>query len=221
VLGARADAIQRPMPIEQEPPDYSASGIVVLDGLEAIRVRPEMYLPGPPPEALVAAIVGGMCLSLEAVALGRATGVVLTVGTGLAFTVADDGRFPELMQPLSNTGEMLGEALLSVLMACRELKPSEIAHLCEVPVVVPNALSRRTTLSVAAEGAWWTLEFRDGRLVTPFTRGEPATAGGVRLSFDLDPAFFPGVSLDEAVVGAVVAKARGLVPCVRLVVETG
>ncbi len=209
------------MPIAQGPPDDSASGIVVLEPLEAIRARPEMYLPGSPTDALVGAIVGGMCLSLEAVAMGRATEIVLTVGTGLAFTVADEGRFPELTRPHSHQDGTLGEALLSVLMACRELKPSEIAHLCEVPVVVPNALSRRTTLSVAAEGAWWTLECRDGRLVTPFTRGEPATAGGVRLSFDLDPAFFPGVALDEAVLNAVAAKVRGLVSCARLVIETG
>jgi DNA gyrase/topoisomerase IV subunit B len=206
------------MPTDQGPGKYDADSIVVLEGLEAVRRRPAMYLSADPFDALVLAIVGGMCLSLEAVAVRRASEVVLTTGSGLAFQVADDGAFAGLLDAHPTAGCSLGEAVLSVLLACRDLKDGELLNLCEVPIVVPNALSRRTTLSVAAGGAWWSLEFRNGKLISGFARGGTADAGGVRVGFDLDPVFFPGTQLDDAVVGAVLRKVKALVPCARVIV---
>lgn len=192
------------------PPD------VLPDSLAGIRRRPGMYLEGD--HALARAVEGGMCLSLEAVARGRAARLVVTLGPGLLFTVEDEGAFPELLRPTPRGDRLLAQDVLSVLRACHDLKPPELRHLCDVPMAVATALSRRATLSVASDNAWWSITYRDGVLAEPMERRGPGPVAGVRLSCELDPAFFTATHFDEPCVAAVTRRAGRFVPPEALVV---
>lgn len=187
------------------------------DSLAAIRRRPAMYLGAEDPLARV--VEGGMCLSLEAVANGRAPRLVLTLGPGLCFTVEDDGDFHELLRPTPRGDRLLAEDVMSVVRACHAIKPVSLRHLCDVPLVVTTALSRRATLSVAFEGAWWSLTYRDGVLAEPMAAGGHGPGSGVRLSCELDPAFFDDATFDATCVAVVKSRACRFVAPEALVVR--
>jgi DNA gyrase subunit B len=199
--------------------NYTASDIEVLDGLEAVRRRPHMYVGADPQRALALCIEGAMCLSLEAVALRRADHVRLIVLGDLSVAVEDDGAFPEFLQTHPTLEKPLGEVVLTTLFACRDIKPTELASICDVSITIPNALSRTTTMRVAAEGHWWTMELAEGKVRRPFTREEPAPEGGVRLMFYFDPAFFPGATIGPDTIGHVREYVARQVPCARLEVR--
>lgn len=189
----------------------------LLDSLAAIRRRPFMYLG---PEAPLARVVeGGMCLSLEAVANGRAPRLVLTLGPRLGFTVEDDGAFPQLLRPTPREDRLLAEDVMSVLRACHDIKPVSLRHLCDVPMAVTTALARRATLSVASDGVWWSITYRDGVLAEPMAPRGPGPTSGVRFSCELDPSYFEGAAFDAACVAVVTSRASRFIARDALVVE--
>jgi DNA gyrase/topoisomerase IV subunit B len=196
------------------PPD-----VTLLDSLGAIRRRPHMYFEAA--DALASVVEGGMCLSLEAVANGRAPRLVVTLGPGLTFTVEDEGSFPELLRPTPLGDRLLAEDVMSVLRACHDVKPVSLRHLCDVPMAVTTALSRRATLSVASEGAWWSITYRDGVLTEPMALTGPGPAAGVRLSCELDPTFFAGATFDAPCEAEVVTRAQRFIAPEAIVVRRG
>jgi len=82
----------KPAPAAPSAEQYTSSTIQVLEGLEAIRKRPGMYVGGGGPEGLHHLVYECVDNAIDEVMAGYATEVSVTIGVDGSCTVKDDGR---------------------------------------------------------------------------------------------------------------------------------
>ncbi|MBP1705115.1 MAG: gyrase, subunit [Chloroflexi bacterium] len=172
--------------------DYGAASIQVLEGLEAVRRRPGMYIGSTDGRGLHHLVWEVVDNSIDEAMAGHATRIEVTItGDGMV-VVDDDGRGVPVGR--HSTGKDALEVVHTMLHAGGKFggggyKVSGGLH--GVGVSVVNALSEWLRVESAREGSIWVQEYSRGKPTGPVTKiGPSGGRHGTRTSFRADPEVF-------------------------------
>ncbi|WP_310727946.1 ATP-binding protein [Streptomyces sp. N2A] len=168
---------------------YDATHIQVLEGWEAIRKRPGMYVGSTGKRGLHQLVfeVADRAVNEVLASLAGSVDVTLTPDGGVR--VADDG--PGV--PIETAGDTGGlEALLTRMPAGAEPggRHAVLLGLFGIGPCVTNALSSHLTAEVRREGVCWIQEYARGVALTPPTAAGPTTGSGTTIAFRPDADIF-------------------------------
>ena len=180
---------------------YEAADITVLEGLEAVRRRPGMYIGSTGPTGLHHLVYEVVDNAVDEAMAGHCSEVDITLHVDGSCEVVDDGRgIPTGPHP-----DMPEQSALEVVMTTLHAggkfggsgyKVSGGLH--GVGVSVVNALSRRLQAEVRRDGARWAMCFADGGSIeTPLQQVEELPEGsptGTTIHFWPDPTVFDEVA---------------------------
>jgi len=172
--------------------DYGASSIQVLEGLEAVRRRPGMYIGSTDARGLHHLVWEVVDNSIDEAMAGYATTILVTVHQDGRLTVEDDGRGVPVGR--HSTGKDALEVVHTVLHAGGKFggggyKVSGGLH--GVGVSVVNALSSWLRVETARDGGVWFQEYERGKPTTKVERvGPQGTRKGTKTSFLADTEVF-------------------------------
>lgn len=176
---------------------FDAADIKILSGVDAIRLRPAMYLGELNAQALNCMIEQSLCVALDQAQSGECTFVRIEVGSDQTVQVIDDGPgFPLHTNP--ETGHRQAR-LLTEISACRlaKIHTGVSEKYCTAGMVVTNALSQRFILNTDhRQGGRWVAAYERGKETVPLYQTENLRAQGTILTFQPDPEIFQGVRID-------------------------
>jgi DNA gyrase subunit B len=181
--------------------DYTSSTIQVLEGLEAIRKRPGMYVGGSGPEGLHHLVYECVDNAIDEVMAGYATQVKVTIGVDGSCTVEDDGRGmpvdPMKHENPAINGRPAVEVILTEVHAGGKFDNNAYkvsGGLHGVGVKCVNALSEWTEVLVDKANKTYRIAFARGELTEPLhvvAERAQGSANGTRISFKPDHEIFP------------------------------
>ena len=172
--------------------EYSAENIRVLEGLEAVRMRPGMYIGSTSQRGLHHCIYEIVDNSIDESLAGFCTDIHVTVHKDNSITVEDNGRgIPVDIKP--DSGKSALEIVHTVLHAGGKFgdggyKVSGGLH--GVGASVVNALSEKYMVEVSRQGYVWRQEYMRGEPMTPVEKGAPTDKTGTKTTFWPDPEIF-------------------------------
>ncbi|MFI6368518.1 DNA topoisomerase (ATP-hydrolyzing) subunit B [Nocardia sp. NPDC050630] len=170
--------------------DYGASSITVLEGLEAVRKRPGMYIGSTGERGLHHLIWEVVDNSVDEAMAGYATKVEVTLLADGGVEVVDDGR--GIPTGMHAQGIPTVEVVMTQLHAGGKFDSDSYAvsgGLHGVGISVVNALSHRLEAEIDHDGYHWSQTYKDakpGKLV----QGEPTKRTGTTIRFWADPEIF-------------------------------
>jgi DNA gyrase subunit B len=173
-------------------PTYTADDITVLEGLEAVRVRPGMYIGDTNVRGLFNLCREVVDNSIDEVLAGYATHIDVTLQEGGVISVTDDGRgIPVDIHP--TTGEPAVTTIMTKLHAGGKFGGSgyKVASgLHGVGVSVVNALSEWLEVEVYRDGKVYFQRYERGEPVTPLEVRGKVKGTGTKVTYKPDPAIF-------------------------------
>ncbi|MCE4263953.1 DNA topoisomerase (ATP-hydrolyzing) subunit B [Rhodococcus globerulus] len=170
--------------------DYNASSITVLEGLEAVRKRPGMYIGSTGERGLHHLIWEVVDNSVDEAMAGHATKVEVTLLEDGGIRVVDDGR--GIPVGMHASGVPTVEVVLTQLHAGGKFDSDSYAFsggLHGVGISVVNALSTRLDVDIKVDGYEWHQTYTDskpGELI----QGPATKETGTTVSFWADPEIF-------------------------------
>ena len=182
---------------------YNADSITVLEGLEAVRRRPGMYIGGVDKSGLHHLLWEIVDNSVDEVMNGHASRIVVTLEKdGKTISVSDNGRgIPVDIHP--KTGKSALEVIFTTLHAGGKFDADAYkvaGGLHGVGASVVNALSKSLIASVRRDGLTYIQKYRRGKPLGPVEKGEPARGTGTTVTFTADPEVFHDVDYDEKLI---------------------
>ena len=172
--------------------DYNASEIQVLEGLEAVRKRPGMYIGSTSVSGLHHLVYEIVDNSIDEALAGYCTEIKVTINEGNTITVVDNGRgIPVDIQ--AQTGRPALEVVYTVLHAGGKFggggyKVSGGLH--GVGASVVNALSEWLTVQVHKNGNIYEMKFSRGKITQEMTIIGSTDHTGTTVTFKPDPEMF-------------------------------
>jgi DNA gyrase subunit B len=181
---------------------YGAQDITVLEGLEAVRKRPGMYIGSTGVRGLHHLVYEVVDNSVDEALAGHCTRVDVTIHPDNSVTVADDGRgIPVGIMEKEQRPAV--EVVLTVLHAGGKFgdgggyKVSGGLH--GVGVSVVNALSELLLIEIRVDGFVWRQEYQRGAPQMPLSKDEPSSDHGTTITFRPDAEIFESTDLDFSV----------------------
>jgi DNA gyrase subunit B len=178
---------------------YTSSTIQVLEGLEAIRKRPGMYVGGAGPEGLHHLVYECVDNAIDEVMAGYATEVRVTIGVDGSCLVEDDGRGmpvdPMKHENPAINGRPAVEVILTEVHAGGKFDGNAYkvsGGLHGVGIKCVNALSEWTEVEVDKNGKTYKIAFARGAVTQPLhvVSETAAKRSGTRISFKPDSEIF-------------------------------
>ena len=172
--------------------EYGASEIQVLEGLEAVRKRPGMYIGSTSSSGLHHLVYEIVDNAIDEALAGFCTEISVDIGPGNVITVQDNGRgIPVDIQ--QQTGKPALEVVFTILHAGGKFggggyKVSGGLH--GVGASVVNALSDWLTVQVHKDGNIYEMKFSRGQVVQPMTITGKTEHSGTQVRFHPDPEMF-------------------------------
>jgi DNA gyrase subunit B len=179
---------------------YGAKDITVLEGLEAVRKRPGMYIGSTGPRGLHHLVYEVLDNSVDEAIAGYCDNVRVVLHPDNSCTVIDDGRgIP--VDELKKEKRPAAEVVLTTLHAGGKFggdgyKVSGGLH--GVGISVVNALSERLHLEISRDGALWTQDYERGKPQADLAKGAATDAHGTTITFLPDAEIFDELEFDYA-----------------------
>jgi DNA gyrase subunit B len=187
---------------DRESRTYDAQDITVLEGLEAVRKRPGMYIGSTGMRGLHHLVYEVVDNSVDEALAGHATTVDVTIHPDNSVTVVDDGRgIPVAVMEKERRPAL--EVVLTVLHAGGKFgdgggyKVSGGLH--GVGVSVVNALSETLRAEVRRDGHVWVQEYDRGVPRYDVSKGEPTKETGTTITFLADDDVFETLDFDFSI----------------------
>jgi DNA gyrase subunit B len=180
---------------------YGAADITVLEGLEAVRKRPGMYIGSTGPRGLHHLVYEIVDNSVDEALAGYCDEVRIAIHPDNSVTVSDNGRgIP--VGIMEKEGRPAAEVVLTVLHAGGKFgdgggyKVSGGLH--GVGSSVVNALSERLHLKIETDGAVWEQDYERGKPMTKLEQGAASDQHGTEITFLPDLEIFEEIEYDFA-----------------------
>ena len=178
--------------------EYNASEIQVLEGLEAVRKRPGMYIGSTSASGLHHLVYEIVDNAIDEALAGCCTDIIVTINEGNTITVTDNGRgIPVDIQ--AQTGRPALEVVFTVLHAGGKFggggyKVSGGLH--GVGASVVNALSEWLTVQVHKDGKIYEMKFSRGNITQEMKIIGETDHTGTTVTFKPDPEMFDTLEYD-------------------------
>jgi DNA gyrase subunit B len=178
---------------------YGASDITVLEGLEAVRKRPGMYIGSTGPRGLHHLVYEVVDNSVDEALAGYATHIEIVLQADGGVKVVDNGRgIPVDMHPTEHKPTV--EVVMTILHAGGKFGGGGYAvsgGLHGVGISVVNALSSRVDTEVRRQGHVWRMSFADGgKPQGGLVKGEETDETGTTQTFYPDASIFESTEFD-------------------------
>ncbi|MCI0811546.1 MAG: type IIA DNA topoisomerase subunit B, partial [Chloroflexi bacterium] len=178
--------------------DYTAKDIQVLEGMEAVRVRPGMYIGSTDQRGLHHLIYEILDNAVDEAMAGFCDRVDISISEDGWISVADDGRGIPIDKH-AKTGKSALETVMTTLHAGGKFGGGAYkvtGGLHGVGGSVVNALSEELRAEVRRGGWTYTQEYARGKATTGVVKGEKTSVHGTTVSFRPDPQIFPVIEYD-------------------------
>lgn len=179
--------------------EYKAEHIQVLEGIEAVRKRPGMYIGGTGLDGLHHLIWEVVANSVDEAIMGYAKNIDIVLSKNNRVSISDDGRgIPVDIHPKTKKSAL--ETVLTMLHAGGKFDQKiykSAGGLHGVGVSVVNALSRYLKAIVKRDGYVWSQEYKQGKAITELKRGRATKETGTTIIFEPDPQIFPKIEFDR------------------------
>ncbi len=173
---------------------YSAKDIEVLEGLEAVRKRPGMYIGGTDVTAYHHLVGEVLDNSMDEAVAGHATEIVISLIDEHTISIADNGRGIPVDEHPKYPGKSALEIILTMLHSGGKFSNKAYATsggLHGVGISVVNALSSKLTVEVLRNGKIYEQQYSKGHAVTKLASKSTNTKGtGTRVTFHPDEEIF-------------------------------
>src|SRR5688572_24820036 len=184
---------------DQQRTGYDAQDITVLEGLEAVRKRPGMYIGSTGVRGLHHLVYEIVDNSVDEALAGRNDAVSVTIHPDNSVTVVDEGRgIPVAI--MEKEQKPAAEVVLTVLHAGGKFgdgggyKVSGGLH--GVGLSVVNALSEKLDIEIRRDGHVWRQSYERGVPMVPLEKGEAATETGTTITFLPDAEVFESLDFE-------------------------
>jgi DNA gyrase subunit B len=181
-----------------ESPSYTGASIRVLEGIEAVRLRPSMYIADTTSRGLHHLVYEVVDNSIDEAMAGYCRNIHVTLHTDGSVSVADDGRgIPVDIHAESGMSAL--EVVLTKVHAGGKFDHDSYkvsGGLHGVGVTVVNALSEWLKAEVRRDGQAWRQEFEKGVPLGPVSPLGPVKTTGTTIRFLPDGSIFPKTEFD-------------------------
>ena len=171
---------------------YDSKDIKILEGLEAVRKRPAMYIGSTGPNGLHHLIWEVVDNSVDEAMAGRCSKITISLEKNGSVTVEDDGSgIPVKPHPKTKISALT--TVLTTLHAGGKFESGAYTvsgGLHGVGISVVNALSTFVKVQVQRDGHFWNQEFDLGKPKTKIKRGKVSKKTGTKVNFLADPEIF-------------------------------
>jgi DNA gyrase subunit B len=205
----------------QQESHYDAQDITVLEGLEAVRKRPGMYIGSTGPRGLHHLVYEVVDNSVDEALAGYGNHIVVTIHPDNSVTVKDNARgIPVAMMAKEKRPAV--EVVLTVLHAGGKFgdgggyKVSGGLH--GVGLSVVNALSERLDIEIKRDGHVWTQSYERGKPLHELTKGAATKETGTTVTFLPDGEIFESLDFDFTVIEERMRETAFLTAALRITI---
>ncbi|MCH8882787.1 MAG: DNA gyrase subunit B, partial [SAR324 cluster bacterium] len=177
---------------------YSADSITALEGMEAVRKRPGMYIGGVDATALHHLVFEIVDNSIDEALVGYCSEIHVVIHRDNSVTIQDDGRgIPVEIHKAS--GIPAAQLVMTQLHAGGKFSKKNYkvsSGLNGVGASVVNALSEKLSLEIRKDGFIWKQQFAEGKATSDLEQGEPTERTGTKTTFRPDTSIFEAVDFN-------------------------